>query len=182
MEVTPSSGKTRVINHDKIRPLIDHYNKTGSLKPGDYSAMTRHASYFTALMQIIEGIDDSLQTEMLTHGVDVEKFTPDEEGRKIIKQHITYERSKKNRRQAIKIHGTRCLACGFDFNDVYGADWARKYIEMHHTRSIAGIDGPVDPETDLIPLCSNCHSMAHRKTGEILALEEIKSLIAENTK
>jgi predicted HNH restriction endonuclease len=32
---------------------------------------------------------------------------------------------------------------------------------------------------DLAPLCSNCHSMAHRETGRILSVAELKGLIEE---
>jgi predicted HNH restriction endonuclease len=68
--------------------------------------------------------------------------------------------------------------CEFDFNAVYGADLARNFIEVHHTRSITEIDGGlVNPETDLIPLCSNCHSMAHRERGRIIPIEELRTIV-----
>ena len=121
--------------------------------------------------------DDTLETELITHGQTNEEFIPDEEGRRIIKQHVAYERSPRNRRRALEIHGTKCMACGFNFDEVYGANHARGYIEIHHVRSITEVNGPVNPETDLVPLCSNCHSMAHRKKGEILTVEEIKRLL-----
>ncbi|WP_237630079.1 hypothetical protein [Staphylococcus epidermidis] len=35
----------------------------------------------------------------------------------------------------------------------------------------------VDPETDLVPLCSNCHKMIHRKKAKPLTLEELKNKI-----
>jgi predicted HNH restriction endonuclease len=71
--------------------------------------------------------------------------------------------------------------CGFDFNQFYGADLARAYIEVHHTKSITEVDGGVvNPETDLVPLCSNCHSMAHREHGRIIPLEESRNLVARS--
>lgn len=127
-----------------------------------------------------ELLDDSLETELTTHGIFPDEFTPDEEGKKKIGRHVTYERSARNRRRALEIHGHQCMACGFDFNEVYGAEYARSYIEVHHVKSITKTQGPVNPETDLAPLCSNCHSMAHRKRGEILTVEEIKTLLNEN--
>ena len=79
--------------------------------------------------------------------------------------------------QALKIHGTACLACGFDFNKVYGHTYARSYIEVHHVRSITqGIAVP-DPAKDLAPLCSNCHSMAHRRKGQVLGVDELRALL-----
>jgi hypothetical protein len=120
----------------------------------------------------------SSETESLTHGVGIDEFIPDEEGRMTYRQHAVYERSHRNRARAIQIHGEKCLACGFCFNSVYGVEHAGSYIEIHHVRSITEQEGlEVDPGTDLVPLCSNCHSMAHRKTGIILSVTELKELL-----
>lgn len=121
--------------------------------------------------------DDSLETELVTHGQPNEEFVPDDEGRRIIRQHIAYERSSRNRKRALEIHGNRCLVCSFNFNEFYGAEYARGFIEVHHVRSITKISGPVNPEIDLIPLCSNCHSMAHRMRGRITSLMELQNLL-----
>lgn len=118
-----------------------------------------------------------LETELLTHGAEIDTFVPEAEGRKRMRQSIEYERSPRNRAQALKLHGTACLACGFDFNTVYGADYAASYIEVHHVTSITqGVVTP-NPAKDLAPLCSNCHSMAHRRKGQVLGVEELRSLL-----
>lgn len=91
---------------------------------------------------------------------------------------MTYERSRKNRAKAIEIHGTTCKICGFDFNEVYGADLAKDYIEIHYTQSITEVDGPVDPRTDLIPACSNCHSMLHRDLSAVLSASDLQKRVA----
>jgi 5-methylcytosine-specific restriction protein A len=121
--------------------------------------------------------DDSLETELITHGQPNEEFIPDVEGRRIIRQHVAYERSPRNRQRALEIHKNCCKACDFKFDDVYGHQHAKGYIEIHHVKSITEINGPVNPEIDLVPLCSNCHSMAHREKGRILTVEEIKALL-----
>ncbi len=69
----------------------------------------------------------------------------------------------RNRAEAIRIHGTKCLVCGFDFNAFHGADFARDYIEVHHVLGLAGREMKPDPATHLACLCANCHKMAHRK-------------------
>jgi len=120
----------------------------------------------------------SFETESLTHGIGIDAFIPDEEGRKTYRLHAEYERSHRNRARAIQLHGIECLACGFCFNTAYGAEHAASYIEIHHVRSITEQEGrQIDPGTDLVPLCSNCHSMAHRKPGKILSVAEIKELL-----
>lgn len=121
-----------------------------------------------------------LETAARTSGADLEEWVPDEEGRQFVRTQVTYERSLRNRARAIEIHGTRCLACGFDFNAVYGADHAADYIEVHHVRSITAGPATPDPAADLIPLCSNCHSMAHRRRGMCLGLEELRALLRQS--
>lgn len=124
---------------------------------------------------------DAIVTEIETHGHAEDGFIPDAEGKKKIRQHIEYERSAKNRAMAIKIHGTKCKACGFDFNVMYGKDFAADYIEIHHTTSITEIgDRQLNPVTDLIPLCSNCHSMVHRRRDRIMPIHELKAIIDAN--
>lgn len=125
--------------------------------------------------------DESLQTELITHGQVNEEFVPDPEGRQILRLHISYERSARNRRRALECHGNRCLACNTSFDELYGPEHARGYIEVHHTRSITQINGPVNPDTDLIPLCSNCHAMAHKVRGKILSLTELQALLRKRT-
>ena len=120
---------------------------------------------------------NALRIEANANGVDLEGFEGDEEGRKRIVQHVRYERSTKNRRIAISVHGTKCRGCGFDFNAFYGSEHAKSYIEIHHIKSITKTRGRVNPELDLEPLCSNCHRMVHKRRGEILTIEELKALI-----
>jgi 5-methylcytosine-specific restriction endonuclease McrA len=121
---------------------------------------------------------ESLETELDTHGVFEDEYEPEAEGQRKLRLHITYERSQNNREEALKLHGTICAACGFDFDTVYGADFARHYIEVHHVESVTTLAGRVvTPATDLVPLCSNCHSMAHRERGRILTVTELQHLI-----
>jgi len=122
--------------------------------------------------------DHNLETELLTHGIVNESIINEAEGRKKIQKHVRYERSKKNRLKAIEIHGCICKACGFDFNAKYGAELSKDYIEIHHIESITSGQRIINPEIDLVPLCSNCHSMVHRKRGEILSIEVLKELIS----
>ena len=121
--------------------------------------------------------EESLQVDDVTHGDIDEKVVPDSEGRKRLVQHISYERSQKNRREAIKLHGTTCVVCTFNFDETYGKDYADGYIQIHHIKPVSEYEGEVDPETDLVPLCANCHAMAHRRRATVTSIEELKALI-----
>jgi 5-methylcytosine-specific restriction protein A len=88
-----------------------------------------------------------------------------------------YERSPANRAACLAFHGARCLGCGFDFGQAYGPI-AAGFIEVHHTVPVSrmGSGYLVDPVHDLVPLCSNCHSVVHRRDPP-LTLDELKALI-----
>jgi len=74
-----------------------------------------------------------------------------------------YERSSLNRAACIECMGTVCKVCGFDFGKYYGAI-GQDFIEVHHLIPVSklGKDYIINPRTDMIPVCSNCHSMLHR--------------------
>ena len=100
------------------------------------------------------------------------------EGKKITYYGVRYERCPKLRRQAIAIHGLRCKACDFDFETAYGAH-AKGFIHVHHVKPISEFDEVqvVDPATDLIPFCANCHAVVHRKPGQLLSVEQLTGLL-----
>lgn len=89
------------------------------------------------------------------------------------------ERSSRNRIEAIRLHGYKCQVCGFDFAETYG-DLGRNYIEVHHVNPLAEQNGEhiVNPETDLVCLCANCHRMVHRDRHEVLSIDELREIIS----
>lgn len=100
------------------------------------------------------------------------------EGKKVSYYVDKYERNVANRNQAVKIHGLRCKACNFLFEEKYGHR-GEGFIEIHHTKPLFINDEEiqVNPETDLVPVCSNCHRMIHRKRHDVLSIEKLKELI-----
>lgn len=115
-----------------------------------------------------------------TSGNSYSTFTPDSEGRKLLQNHIRYERSLKNRAEALKIHGNTCCVCGFNFDKFYGIQLASNYIEMHHIKPLYNYNGLIDPKTDLVPVCANCHRMLHRYRNKILSIDELKNILNKN--
>jgi len=90
-----------------------------------------------------------------------------------------YERSHLNRSLCLAYYGYNCRACDINFKDKYG-DIARDFIHVHHLNPISksGVKKP-DPITDFIPLCPNCHGIAHLKNPP-LTIEEIQTILKEN--
>lgn len=91
-----------------------------------------------------------------------------------------YERDPRNRLAAIAIHGHRCSACDLDFGEKYG-NCAAGFIEIHHTTPVSKLRPGyvIDPGRDLVPLCSNCHSVAHRRNPPY-SVEELRELLANS--
>ncbi len=89
-----------------------------------------------------------------------------------------YERDQKNRVEAIKYHGTKCTICQFDFEKVYGLR-GKGFIEIHHLNPLSSVgkETDINPKTDLVPVCSNCHKMIHRRKDNVLSIEQMKMLI-----
>jgi 5-methylcytosine-specific restriction protein A len=87
-----------------------------------------------------------------------------------------YERDEKARRTAIKFHGCICKVCDFDFEAAYGLI-GKNFIHVHHIIPLSSIgeEYVVNPKTDLVPVCPNCHAMIHRKSPPFL-IEELRSL------
>lgn len=92
-----------------------------------------------------------------------------------------YERDRRNRAAALVIHGHTCAVCEMRFEEVYG-EIGLGFIEVHHVTPVSkiGPDYMVNPSTDLIPLCSNCHSMAHRETPPV-SVERLRTMVQKRS-
>ncbi|MUK43683.1 hypothetical protein GNP61_19230, partial [Aliivibrio fischeri] len=86
-----------------------------------------------------------------------------------------YERNKRARKLCIEHFGAVCNACGFDFGAKYGSI-AANFIHVHHIVELSLINKEykVNPITDLIPLCANCHSVVHM-TFPAISINELRS-------
>ncbi|RAS30676.1 MULTISPECIES: HNH endonuclease [unclassified Pseudomonas] len=121
-----------------------------------------------------------LQAEANGPNVEGDLFTLESanEGSKFSYFGTRYERRKDLRMQAIAIHGLDCKGCGFDFEQAYG-EHAKGFIHVHHVVPISesGGEKAVDPETDLVTLCANCHAVVHRKRDMTLSIDELKGMV-----
>ncbi|MBQ4548658.1 MAG: HNH endonuclease [Bacteroidales bacterium] len=154
---------------------IEYHEAKGINKPGDnkiykkfFSILNKSISENNIKYTISNELDeiDVLDTEGLRKSVYVN----------------VYERSSEARKKCIQIKGTTCVICGFDFEKIYG-DLGKGFIHVHHIVPMSSTNGTyvVNPETDLIPVCPNCHAMLHRgKNGNVLSIDELKAIIEES--
>ena len=95
--------------------------------------------------------------------------------------HISkYERNPVNRQICLAYKGYKCSCCGFDFEKTYG-EIGKNTIEVHHIKLVSKMDNNyIDkPLEDLVPVCSNCHTIIHKR--EIpYSIEEIQEMLKRN--
>lgn len=103
------------------------------------------------------------------------------EGSKKLVYTSKYERSPQLRRETLRIKGTTCVCCGFNFKSMYGCI-GDAYIHIHHTKPLHIFEGEVITVSveDMEPVCPNCHAMLHRKKTKTLSISELKNYISEN--
>ena len=90
-----------------------------------------------------------------------------------------YERNQKARKECVAKKGYYCLVCGRDFESTYG-EIGRGFIHVHHLTPISSIgqEYELNVDTDLAPVCPNCHYMLHRKNPPY-TIEELKDILAK---
>lgn len=95
-----------------------------------------------------------------------------------------YERSSVARKRCLAKHGYRCKVCGMDFESVYG-DIGKKFIHVHHIIPLSkiGKEYHINYETDLVPVCPNCHAMLHHgPKGQVLKIDDLKERLLKNSR
>lgn len=100
------------------------------------------------------------------------------EGSKTLRYVTTYERNPRYRKLALALHGLTCKACDVDMGKRYGA-YAQGLIHVHHVVPVSTYELPksIDPLTDLVPVCPNCHAVIHRKKTATLSVADIRKLL-----
>ena len=90
----------------------------------------------------------------------------------------SYERNSIARKKCIEHFGLSCRVCDFNFKNKYG-ELGKDFIHVHHIVDISSIGDEyvVNPLTDLIPVCPNCHSMLHKKRPAY-SIKELKQIIS----
>lgn len=85
-----------------------------------------------------------------------------------------YERSRINRKRCLDYFGFTCHGCGQNMAKVYGPI-GNEVIHVHHIVPVSQMGGSyrLNPLTDLVPLCPNCHNVAH-KTNPPKTIQELR--------
>lgn len=90
-----------------------------------------------------------------------------------------YERNVKARKACLEKYGYICRVCNENLADKYG-ELGKEFIHIHHIVPLNEIkrEYKINPITDLIPLCPNCHAIIHRKTPAYTP-DELRSILGK---
>lgn len=197
-----TSADGRISETRYVKNLKENHNFTKEVDPtgGDFTKWLYKESFDKVLetvpeqyendfyrgyhwnCEVIKRIRNTSQDDInLDNESKRERKDSETEGRKVQYYTTKYERSIQNRQEAIRLHGTKCMICGFDFELKYG-ELGKGYIEVHHIKPLSELDEAVvvNPETDLICVCSNCHRMLHRFRNYMVSVDELKQIIKDN--
>ena len=98
------------------------------------------------------------------------------EGRMTEAKVLRRQRNRQARQQCLEASGYKCYICGFVFEKTYG-EIGKGFLEVHHKRPISTYDEEHEiPQSELVALCSNCHSMVHRRK-EAMDVDELKNIV-----
>jgi 5-methylcytosine-specific restriction protein A len=135
-------------------------------------------SQFATETDVIRGVIGPIEVEETSDTIfadlldQVELLQESLEGRRLLREHIIRERDPaivRAFRNALRSY--RCMICNFSFEETYGAI-GKAFIEAHHVEPIRDrTEASPTAVRDLIPVCSNCHRMLHRKSPPYLASE-----------
>ncbi|MFH1022885.1 MAG: HNH endonuclease [Planctomycetota bacterium] len=96
------------------------------------------------------------------------------EGRRIESRRNSPERKPKLRQRALE-RGYDCQICGFSFERFYGI----KFAEVHHIQLLSrGGVREIEPDKDLLVVCSNCHSILHPSPHGQRDWRELRKIVA----
>ena len=99
------------------------------------------------------------------------------ENRKVVKSHLSRERSGFLANERKRLDKFECQVCGLSFADTYGK-LGEEFAEAHHRIPLASLSGKVETRIeDLATVCSNCHRMLHRMDGKRGDVDKLRSIV-----
>lgn len=121
---------------------------------------------------------DSYDEEILNTEIDEQERLLYPEGTLVQKWVLKAERNRQAIEAAKQLKGDICKGCEINFKGIYGGD-VPNIIEYHHINQMKSGERETNPETDLFPLCPNCHAVVHSQK-ELMTIEELQKRIKGN--
>lgn len=155
--------------------IVQAIKRLGQKEEDEFSLLIQSLNRLNRLEENNEKLKDILENDIDSENAEDDNYYKDG----AVKYYYgkRYERNVENRKKAIEIHGLSCVVCGFNYEEIYGERGA-EFIEVHHVNPLSTLNEEtvINPETDLVPVCSNCHRMIHRRKDNVLTIEELKEI------
>lgn len=156
---------------NEAKPKVELLTRSNLDNPSDDEEVLRSVRtlIMPLMLSLAELIGYEEEPDSSSHG--------EEEGEEYLRQSVVRERSPRNRRMCILLHGARCKVCGFDGTEHYGSGF--ELVEVHHIEPLSSFKGGkvFNPAEDLVPLCPNCHRAIHKRSPPY-TLAELRALMA----
>ena len=102
------------------------------------------------------------------------------EGRLMEDKVLRRVRNRAARQKCLENSNFTCSVCGFNFYKVYG-EIGKDFIEVHHTKPLSSYNEEHEVlQSELVALCSNCHSMVHRRRPMPYSIADLKIMLENN--
>lgn len=120
---------------------------------------------------------DGLLSDFYNKTIEIDDSESYIEGKSTTLSITRYERNPHARKKCIEHFGYNCQVCDMNFEEKYGKI-GKEFIHVHHLQAIAERNEiyELNPKTDLVPVCPNCHAMIHKKNPSY-KIEEMKNMI-----
>ena len=141
-----STGNERSVNYEYLLKFCERFNETASLRPVDYSDISRHSSYLVAIVQNLFR-DGSTHTIIAT---DLDAPSPD----RTLAWIYRIVRDTEKARSIKSLHRNECQLCNETIELLDGS----RYSEAHHIQPLGGEHRGPDTEDNMICVCPNCHA------------------------
>ena len=172
--------KRRFTRNDFIRPLWEQYSGSesyyGFYEPNRRTQLPVDNQFKTRAVDFILEVAAFHRTA--TPADDKHEVYPRYENRKLVAAHLRRERSGYLAAERKRLDDYQCAICARTFATLYGKKLGEGFAEAHHVRPLKHAADRVRTHVeDLITVCSNCHRMLHKMSGQPGDVAKLRAMV-----
>lgn len=170
------SNSIRIFNEPITR---DEYNKIdNSFKKFGQGTRKTEIDHLSKVLELIKFKINNAEEDIIYIPEEIIDIDGLPEGAKKKITINAYERNPEARNKCLEYYREKnngklkCEICGFDVQATYGEKFKNK-IHIHHIKELSkiGEEYVVNPISDLLPVCPNCHMILHSKRPAYTPIE-----------
>jgi 5-methylcytosine-specific restriction endonuclease McrA len=172
--------KLKLKRNEFNRPIRETYTKSKYYYYGQFDPSAHVSSKNAGLIsrRAMAFFEEILEAQPLGKKTEQEwNVYPKKENRRVVRQHLSRERSRTLAEFCKERDKYRCQVCKIRFEEVYGKI-GRGFAEAHHLVPLNHIrKQTITLPDDLITVCSNCHRMLHLLEGKREDFKKLRRLL-----